>query len=72
VVVSAAVSRLQPRRQGFCRILAITEREHQPIELDDHTHAIAAKLGNGNVSDGIRKALKQSTQNTPQKLRAIS
>jgi hypothetical protein len=26
----------------------------------------------GNVSNGIRKALKQSTQNTTQKLRAIS
>jgi len=42
------------------------------VYLDADSLAIAAKLGNGNVSDGIRKALKQSTQNTPQKLRAIS
>jgi len=29
------------------------------VYLDAESLAIAAKLGNGNVSDGIRKALKQ-------------
>lgn len=30
------------------------------VYLDAESLAIAAKLGNGNVSDGIRKALKQA------------
>lgn len=30
------------------------------VYLDSESLAIASKLGNGNVSDGIRKALKQS------------
>lgn len=30
------------------------------VYLDDDSLAIAAKLGNGNVSEGIRKALKQA------------
>ena len=30
------------------------------VYLDAKSLAIAAKLGNGNVSDGIRKALKQA------------
>lgn len=32
------------------------------VYLDDESLAIAAKLGNGNVSDGIRKALKQAAE----------
>lgn len=31
------------------------------VYLDAESLAIAAKLGNGNVSDGIRKALKQAS-----------
>lgn len=30
------------------------------VYLDSESLAIAAKLGNGNVSEGIRKALKQA------------
>ena len=32
------------------------------VYLDAKSLAIAAKLGNGNVSDGIRKALKQAAE----------
>ena len=32
------------------------------VYLDAESLAIAAKLGNGNVSDGIRKALKQAAE----------
>lgn len=32
------------------------------VYLDAESLAIAAKLGNGNVSDGIRKALKQADE----------
>ena len=32
------------------------------VYLDTKSLAIAAKLGNGNVSDGIRKALKQAAE----------
>lgn len=32
------------------------------VYLDDDSLAVAAKLGAGNVSDGIRKALKQVTE----------
>ena len=31
------------------------------VYLDAESIAVAAKIGNGNVSDGIRKALKQSS-----------
>jgi hypothetical protein len=32
------------------------------VYLDAKSLAIAAKLGNGNVSDGIRKGLKQAAE----------
>lgn len=36
------------------------------VYLDAESLAIAAKLGNGNVSDGIRKALKQAPNDDAQ------
>ena len=35
------------------------------VYLDAESIAIATRLGNGNVSEGIRKALKQAGENAP-------
>ena len=40
---------------------AVVVGKRVQVYLDAESLSIAAKLGNGNVSDGIRKALKKAT-----------
>lgn len=48
-------------REGAGAKPKIKDGQRVQVYLDSESLAIASKIGNGNVSDGIRKALKQQS-----------